>query len=101
MYKEETLNDLLNTLYGSDRVSLFLVIEAYDKYCNTETIEYTGFNRNSGYVYISLENSISIVSCFGQEVEFLVTDYETVEEHFLDSYDDAMNKLNEILETNQ
>jgi hypothetical protein len=92
----ETINELLNGLYGQDRESLFIVLEAYENNCKTEKIEYCGFNNMSGYVYLSLENGISVVSCFGQDAEYLVTDFEDGEEYFFDSYEEAEQKLNEL-----
>lgn len=67
--------------------------KAYAEHCALEEIMEVGFNPNSGYVYLALENGISICSAFGNEVEFLVTDFETGEEHFFDSYDEAENHL--------
>ena len=52
-----------------------------------------GFNNMSGYVYIALENGIQIASCFGQSVEFIVTDYEDGEEEFFDNYFDAYESM--------
>ena len=43
-----------------------------------------GFNEYSGNVYIALENGVTIASCFGQSVEYIVTD--SGEEKFYDSY---------------
>lgn len=63
-----------------------------------EDIECIGFNPNSGYTYIALENTISICSCMGGDVEYLVTDFDSGEEEFFQSYDDAMRKLDEICE---
>jgi hypothetical protein len=48
-----------------------------------------GFNSNSGYVYISLENGISICSMLGRGVEYLVTNFEDGEETFFESYGEA------------
>lgn len=48
-----------------------------------------GFNPNSGYVYIALENGISICSMLGRDVEFLVTNFNNGEEHFFDTYEEA------------
>jgi hypothetical protein len=48
-----------------------------------------GFNPNSGYVYIALENAISICSMLGRDVEYLVTDFNDGEEHFFDTYEEA------------
>ena len=55
-----------------------------------------GFNSNSGYVYIALENGISICSMLGRDVEYLVTDFNDGEEHFLDSYEEAIEKQEQI-----
>ena len=48
-----------------------------------------GFNPNSGYVYISLENGISICSMMGGACEYLVTDFNDGIEHFFDTYEEA------------
>jgi hypothetical protein len=45
----------------------------------------------SGYVYIALENGISIASCFGQDVDYIKYDFETGEELFFDTYEEAIN----------
>jgi hypothetical protein len=70
------------------------VFAAYANECATEWIMEVGFNENSGYVYIALENGVSICSMFGREVEYLVTDFEDGEEYFFDSYQEAINHLN-------
>lgn len=88
-----TLN--LNDLGSSDLESFILVQQAYKKYAFKEYINEIGFNHNSGYVYISLDNNIQICSCFGQNVEYSIFDFETGEETFYDSYFEAL----EILET--
>jgi hypothetical protein len=48
----------------------------------------------SGYVYICLSNGVTICSNFGQEVEFLATNFLDSEEFFFDTYKQAENKLN-------
>ena len=63
--------------------------------CPRENIIEVGFNANSGYVYIALENGISICSMLGQDVEYLVTDFDSGEEYFFDTYEEAENKLNQ------
>ena len=68
---------------------------AYADECSGEWIESVGFNPNSGYVYISLENGIQICSCLGQDVEYLVTNFNTGEETFYDSYDEAYDSQSE------
>jgi hypothetical protein len=49
-----------------------------------------GYNPNSGYIYIALENGISICSCFGKDVEYLVTCSNNGEEFFFDTYEEAL-----------
>jgi len=89
----------LNEMGSSDIRSMHLVIDAWkDLNTNDKDIMYegTGFNKMSGYVYIALENGISICSNFGQEVEYLVTDFETGEEYFFETFDEALNKSEQI-----
>lgn len=52
-----------------------------------------GFNPNSGYVYMALESGITIASMLGRAVDYLLTDFETGEEFFFDTYKDAENHL--------
>ncbi len=70
--------------------------KAYADDCAGEDIMEVGFNPNSGYVYIALENGISICSCLGKEVEYLVLDFEDGEEFFFDSYKDAEGKAEQL-----
>jgi hypothetical protein len=64
---------------------------AYAENCSTEEIMMIGFNPNSGYTYIALENGISICSSMGGDVEYLVTDMNSGEETFYDTYREAEN----------
>lgn len=73
------------------------VYESYSNECPREDIMQTGFNENSGYVYIALENGISICSMLGQDVEYLVTDFEDGTEYFLDTYEEAEKKIKELV----
>lgn len=52
-----------------------------------------GFNPNSGYTYIALENGVTICSMLGRDVEYLITDFETGEEFFFDNHEEALEKL--------
>jgi hypothetical protein len=52
-----------------------------------------GFNANSGYVYIALEDGITIASMLGRDVEYLVTDYNDGEEFFFDTYKEALDHV--------
>lgn len=73
--------------------------QAYAENASGENIFETGFNSNSGYTYIALENvNISICSMLGQDVQYLVTNFEDGEEYFFDTYEEAENKLNELSE---
>ena len=67
------------------------VFEAYADNCAKESILEggIGFNPNSGYVYIALENGISICSMLGRNAEYLVTNFESGEETFFDNYEEA------------
>ena len=69
-----------------EAIGLAKCFEAYGNECPSEVIMEAGFNENSGYVYIALENGISIASCMGQRVEYIVTDFDTGEELFFDNY---------------
>ena len=87
----------LNKMGSSDIESMHKVIEAYRKIDGkNEEIFETGFNTSSGYVYIALENGISIASNFGQDVEYIVTDMDTGEEFFLDTYEQAEKQQTKI-----
>lgn len=88
------MKELINKLGTSDIRSLELVLKAYRENAHREEIEDIGFNTNSGYVYIYLENGISICSCFGNDVEYLVTDFETGDETFYESYYEAHDSIN-------
>ena len=73
-------------LYGSDLVSAALVVTALSEVPEPVDIMCCGFNPLSGYVYIALENGVTIASCFGQSVDYIVSDPDTGEEKFYDSY---------------
>jgi len=86
----------IGSMGSSDIKSIDIVIDAYKKFADGEHIEFSGFNTSTGYVYIALENGVQIISNFGQEVEFLVTDMETGEEFFLDTYEQAQRQVTKI-----
>jgi hypothetical protein len=65
------------------------VFSAYANECPGEYIKGAGFNPNSGYVYIALENGISICSMLGRCVEYIVTNLENGEESFFYEYSEA------------
>jgi hypothetical protein len=74
-----------------EAMGLSNVFKAYAEECSREDIMEVGFNANSGYVYIALENGITIASSMGQRVEYIVTDFESGEESFFDNYTLALN----------
>jgi hypothetical protein len=84
-------NEFINDLGTSDYASWILVQQAHLENSYNESVEECGFNNKSGYVYIALENGIQIASCFGQPVEYIKYDFETGEEYFFDTYDEALN----------
>ena len=55
-----------------------------NEFAGSEIME-EGFNENSGYVYIALEDGPTIGSCMGQDAVILVTDYHGVE-YIFDSF---------------
>ena len=74
-----------------------LVWMAYANYFAGEDIMEEGFNPNSGYVYLALGNGTTIASAFGQDVEYIVYDFETDEEMMLDCYDElVIYQVNQI-----
>lgn len=82
-----------NTIASLDAQSLSNVFAAYAEDCAGEDIMEIGFNKNSGYVYIALENGIQIASCFGHSVVFVTTDFNDGEEYFAGTYDGALDNL--------
>jgi len=64
-------------------------LDAYAKDFASEEIMEIGFNENSGYVYVALESiNLQIGSAFGQDVDYICTDFETGEEIFYESFED-------------
>jgi hypothetical protein len=85
------------TSFGySDAKSKSIVWEAYADYFAGEEIMEEGFNMNSGYVYLALETGVTIASSFGQEVEFIVYDFEDGEELFFDSIHELNKHLSQV-----
>lgn len=79
-----------------EAMGLSLCFSAYAEESAREDILEIGFNSNSGYVYIALENGVTICSMLGRGVEYLVTDFENGEEHFFDSYHEAETFLQNV-----
>lgn len=86
----------LSKLGSSDLLSLEVVVREYNNNARGEEIMETGFNSDSGYVYIALENGIQIASSFGQDVEYIIFDAETGNEQFFETYTEALDRQFEI-----
>ena len=80
---------MTNSLGYLDAKSKSIVWAAYAEHFGGEEIMEEGFNINSGYVYLALENGVTIASAFGKEVEYIVYDEETEQEDFLSSVKQA------------
>ena len=89
-------NNLENYLAYCEAKGLGKCFLAYAENCSREDIMMIGFNPNSGYTYIALENGISICSSLGSDVEYLVTNMDNGDETFFDDYDEAINFFDEI-----
>ena len=94
--KEIEVN-LGDSIAAAEAEGLSEVFGAYANNAAREDIMEIGFNPNSGYVYIALENGISIASMMGRDPEYLVTDMEDGEEFFLDTYREAEEKQEELM----
>jgi hypothetical protein len=89
------MHEFLNTLGSSDMKSLELCLEAYRLNAFSEEVEDMGFNTHSGYVWLFLTNGITIASCFGQDVEYIATDFDNGKERFFSNYYNCLNNINE------
>ena len=91
----ETTN-FINSLGSADLQSFINVLDAYNSDYRTriEAIENIGFNKCSGDVYLSLESSILITSCFGRSVDYVVINSRNGEESYFDTYTEALNYQN-------
>lgn len=87
------INNLNSTIAYCEAKGLAKVFNSYAHFCAGEEILDIGFNNNSGYVYIFLENSISICSLLGSHTEYLINDPETGQELFFETYYEAYTKL--------
>jgi len=85
-------NTMKNSFGYLDAKSKSIIWDAYANHFGGEEIMEEGFNVNTGYVYLALDN-VTIASAFGQPVEYIVFDFEEGQEMFLYS----INELNEYL----
>jgi hypothetical protein len=82
-----------NGIAYTEAIGLSKCFLAYANNAYDEEIMEVGFNPNSGYVYIALENGVTICSSMGQFVEYLITDFENGDESFFDEYNEAIKSL--------
>ena len=87
-----TIYNLTNPAF-CEAQGLAKVFQAYADNCAGEDIMEVGFNANSGYVYIALENGVSICSMLGREVEYLFRVFDDGEEFFFDDYQTALDNM--------
>lgn len=96
-----TIHNLDHNICYCEAKGLSLCFDAYSQFAIGECImeEGIGFNPNSGYTYIALENGITICSMMGRSVEYLVTNMNNGEEYFFDTYEEAESFDTYSLET--
>lgn len=82
-----------NSFAYLDAKSKAIIWNAYAENFSCEEILDEGFNINSGYVYIVLENGVTIASAFAQDPVYFVNDPNTWEEKEFDS----IEELNQYL----
>jgi hypothetical protein len=81
------IHGLNNTICTLEAQGLANCFNAYANISGEEIME-IGFNANTGYVYIALENGISIGSMLGNDVEYLISN-EDGDESFFETYEEA------------
>ena len=96
MKNQLTLNGLNQSISYCEAEGLSICFQAYANNCAGEDIFEIGFNPNSGYTYIALEQNVTICSMLGRNAQYLVTDFDNGNEFFFNSYDEAVECL-EIL----
>jgi hypothetical protein len=88
------LAEFVNNLGSSDLRSLELCLEAYRENAFKVEIEDMGFNQNSGYIWLMLDNGVTIASCFATDVVYLATDWDSGEEQVFETYWECLNHVN-------
>jgi len=87
------INGLSQSIAYCEAQGLAKCFQAYADYALNEYIFEIGFNENTGYTYIALENGISIASSMGNDIDYLVTKFYDGEEFFYSSYEEALEEL--------
>jgi hypothetical protein len=86
------IHNLKDSIASCEALGLSKCFKAYSQFCNGEYILEIGFNPNSGYTYIALDNGITICSMLGNDVEYLIVSFMDGEESFFQSYEQAINQ---------
>lgn len=89
MENELIINGLDYHVSYCEAIGLSKCFEAYGNECANEYIHQVGFNPNSGYVYIALEIGVQICSMLGNDVVYLITDFDNGQEYFFSNYKEA------------
>lgn len=92
MENKLTIYGLRDNIAYSEAMGLSKCFERYANLDCSYILE-IGFNSFSGYVYIALEEGITICSFMGRDCQYLVTDIDNGEEFFFDTMEEAENKL--------
>ena len=82
--------EFMNSLGQLDMASYVNICIDYMKYAPNEEIMEVGYNSNSGYVYIALENGITIANN-SDRVEYIVFDCKNGQQKFFYEYEQALN----------
>jgi hypothetical protein len=87
------INGLSGSIAYLEAKGLSKCFDAYAEHCNRADIMDIGFNANSGYVYIALENGVTIGSMLGRDVEYIIEAIgdDMFDEMYFDTYDEAIN----------
>jgi hypothetical protein len=91
-----TINGLSQSIAYCEAQGLAKCFQAYANNSLNEYIFEIGFNENTGYTYIALENGVTICSMLGNDIEYLVTDFDNGNEFFYSSHDEAMKHFETI-----
>ena len=87
------IHQLKDSIASCEAQGLSKCFQAYADNCPGEYIMEIGFNPNSGYTYIALDNGITICSMLGREVEYLIVSFMDGEETFYNQYEEALNEI--------
>jgi len=87
------INGLSGSIAYLEAKGLSKCFEAYAEQCNRADIMDIGFNANSGYVYIALENGVIIGSMIGRDVEYIIEAVgdDMFDEMYFETYEEAIN----------